>query len=132
MEDMISTFQIIFTTIGGYIGWVVGGIDGFIYALIMFVVIDYITGVMVSVLDKRVSSDIGFRGIFRKVLIFAMIAIGNVIDDYLIKDGNTIRTAIVFFYISNEGISILENSSKIGLPIPEKLKAILKEINKDN
>ena len=132
MKDIISRFQIAFTTIGGYIGWVVGGIDGFMYALIMFVVIDYITGVMVSILDKQVSSDIGFRGIFRKVLIFAMIAIGNVIDDYLIKDGNTIRTAIVFFYISNEGISILENSSKIGLPIPEKLKTILKEINKDN
>lgn len=132
MKNTINFIQAIFAAIGGYIGWFLGGVDGFMYALITFVVIDYVTGLMVAVLEKKLSSEVGFRGIFKKVLIFVMVGIGNIIDVHLIKNGSAIRTAVIFFYVSNEGISIIENSAKIGLPIPEKLRDILKQLNKED
>lgn len=131
MKNIISTMQIIITSIGGYIGWFLGGWDGFLYALLAFMVIDYVTGVMVAVLERKLSSEMGFRGIFKKVLIFSLVGIGNMVDVYLLKNGSAIRTAVIFFYLSNEGISILENTGKIGLPIPEKLKTILEQFWED-
>lgn len=131
MKNILNTLQLIFTALGGYVGWFLGGVDGFMYALIIFVVIDYVTGLMVAVLERKLSSEVGFRGIFKKVLIFTLVGIGNIIDVYLIKNGSAIRTAVLFFYISNEGISIIENSAKIGLPIPQKLKDILEQLNKE-
>ena len=124
MKDVISTIQLIFTAIGGYIGWFLGGFDGLIYSLVAFVVIDYITGLMVAVLEKKVSSSIGFKGIFKKVLIFTFVGIGHIVDFHIIKNGSAVRTAVIFFYLSNEGLSIIENSVKVGLPIPEKLKEV--------
>jgi toxin secretion/phage lysis holin len=124
MKDVINTIQLIFTAIGGYIGWFLGGFDGLIYSLVAFVVIDYITGLMVAVLEKKVSSSIGFKGIFKKVLIFTFVGIGHIVDFHIIKNGSAVRTAVIFFYLSNEGLSIIENSVKIGLPIPEKLKEV--------
>ncbi|WP_127837239.1 phage holin family protein [Clostridium prolinivorans] len=132
MKNSINFIQAVFAAIGGYIGWFLGGVDGFMYALITFVVIDYVTGLMVAVLERKLSSEVGFRGIFKKVLIFVMVGIGNIIDVHLIKNGSAIRTAVIFFYVSNEGISIIENSAKIGLPIPEKLKDVLKQLNKED
>ena len=129
MKNSINIIQAIFATIGGYIGWFLGGVDGFMYALITFVIIDYVTGLMVAVLEKKLSSEVGFRGIFKKVLIFALVGIGNIIDVHLIKNGSAIRTAVIFFYVSNEGISIIENAAKIGLPIPQKLKDILEQLS---
>lgn len=125
MKDILNFIKATFTAIGGYLGYVLGGHDSFLYALIAFVVIDYLTGVMLAIIKKEVSSEIGFKGIFKKVMIFLMVAIGHTTDAYLIKNGGAIRTAVIFFYISNEGISILENSASIGLPIPEKLKDVL-------
>lgn len=107
---------------------VLGGVDGFMYALITFVIIDYITGLMVAVLEHKLSSEIGFRGIFKKVLIFALVGIGNMIDIHLLGSGSAVRTAVNFFYISNEGISIVENAAKIGLPVPKKLLDVLAQI----
>ena len=130
MKDTIHNIQIFFTAIGVYVGWFLGGLDGFVYALLAFVVIDYVTGIMVAVLEKKLSSEVGFRGIFKKMLIFTLVGIGNIIDVYLIGNGSAVRTAVIFFYLSNEGISILENTGKIGLPIPEKLKKALEQINK--
>lgn len=132
MKNIIEIIQYIFTGIGGFLGWYLGGVDGFMYALVTFVVIDYLTGLMVAVVEHQLSSEIGFRGIFKKVLIFALVGIGHMIDFYVIKNGSAIRTAVLFFYLSNEGISILENSSKIGLPIPETLKGILEQLKKEN
>lgn len=129
MKNLINSFQLIFTAVGAYIGWFLGGFDGFLYALVAFVAVDYITGLMAAVLEKKLSSEIGFRGIFKKVLIFVLVGIGNIIDVHLIKNGSAVRTAVIFFYISNEGISIMENSAKVGLPVPEKLKNILEQIN---
>lgn len=131
MKNAVNTMQVTFSMIGGWLGWVMGGWDGFLYALITFVAIDYLTGVMVAILDKRLSSEVGTRGIFKKVLIFALVAVGHMIDTQVLSNGNAIRTAVIFFYLSNEGISILENTARIGLPIPEKLKAILLQLNKE-
>lgn len=128
MDDILNFIKAIFAAIGGYLGYVLGGHDSFLYALIAFVVIDYITGVMLAIIKREVSSAIGFKGIFKKIMVFLMVAIGHTIDAYLIKNGGAIRTAVIFFYISNEGISILENSANIGLPIPEKLKEILVQL----
>ncbi|MBW8383893.1 MAG: phage holin family protein [Youngiibacter sp.] len=132
MKDLLNTIQLIITTIGGSIGYFLGGWDGFLYALVAFAVIDYITGLMVAIIEKRLSSEIGFRGIFKKVLIFSLVAVGQIIDSKLLQNGSAIRTAVIFFYLSNEGISILENTAKIGLPIPEKLKAVLEQLNKED
>ena len=124
----MKEIQYALTAFGGIIGWYFGGVDGFMSALIAFVVIDYITGLMVAVVERKISSEVGFRGIFKKVLIFIMVGIGNIIDIQLIGNGSAIRTAVIFFYISNEGISIVENTAKIGLPVPEKLLNVLEQL----
>lgn len=97
MKSIIETIQMIFAAIGGYIGWFLGGVDGFMYALITFVIIDYLTGLMVAVLEKKLSSEVGFRGIFKKVLIFVFVGIGNIVDVHLIKNGSAIRTELFSF-----------------------------------
>ncbi|EJO5348316.1 phage holin family protein [Clostridium botulinum] len=131
MKNIIETMQMIFASIGGWIGWMLGGADGFLYALITFVVIDYLTGIMASILEQKLSSEVGFRGIFKKVLTFVLVGVAHIIDFYIIGSGSAIRTAVIFFYISNEGISILENTSKIGLPIPERLKNVLEQLKEE-
>ena len=133
MKDIWNAAQLAITAIGGWLGWVLGGLDGFLYALIAFVVTDYLTGLMAAAVEKKLSSEIGFKGIFRKVLIFMLVGIGYVIDRQIIGDGSVLRTAVIFFYISNEGISIIENAGRIGLPIPQKLKDILEQLkNKED
>ncbi|ODM25505.1 holin [Clostridium sp. Bc-iso-3] len=129
MKQIWSGIQIAFTAFGGFLGWFLGGIDGFLYALIAFTVIDYITGVMCAITDKKLSSSIGFKGICRKVLIFTLVGIGNIVDVYVLGQGGVLRTAVIFFYLSNEGVSILENSAHLGLPIPEKLKEVLEQLH---
>ena len=106
--------------------------DGFLYALIAFVVIDYITGIMCAINDHTLSSAVGFRGICRKVLIFCMVGIGNILDVNILGDGSVLRTAVIFFYLSNEGVSMLENAAHLGLPIPDKLKEVLAQLNESD
>ena len=127
---MKNIIQTVIAAVGGFLGWFLGGLDGFLYALVAFVVIDYLTGVMVAIHNKELSSEVGFRGIAKKVLIFALVGIGNIIDVNILQDGSAIRTAVIFFYLSNEGISILENATVLGLPIPQKLKDILEQLQK--
>ena len=129
MKQIWSGIQIAFTAFGGFLGWFLSGVDGFLYALIAFTVIDYITGVMCAITDKNLSSSIGFKGICRKVLIFTLVGIGNIVDVYVLGQGGVLRTAVIFFYLSNEGVSILENSAHLGLPIPEKLKEVLEQLH---
>ena len=129
MKQIWSGIQLVFTAVGGFLGWFLGGVDGFLYALIAFTVIDYITGVMCAVTDKNLSSSVGFKGICRKVLIFTLVGIGNIVDVYVLGQGGVLRTAVIFFYLSNEGVSILENSAHLGLPIPEKLKDVLEQLH---
>lgn len=128
MKDIWNASQLAITAIGGWLGWVLGGWDGFLYALVTFVLTDYLTGLMAAAVEKKLSSEIGFKGIFRKVLIFMLVGIGHILDARVIGDGSVLRTAVIFFYISNEGISIIENAGRIGLTIPQKLKAILEQL----
>ena len=122
MKLIWNTIQLAFAAVGGFVGWFLGGCDGLLYTLLAFVVIDYITGVLCAVSDKKLSSAIGFKGICRKVLIFALVGIGHILDLYVIGNGSVMRTAILFFYISNEGVSLVENAVHLGLPVPQKLK----------
>lgn len=120
--------QIIIAAIGGFIGGIIGGIDGFMYTLIACMVIDYITGFMVAIVEKTLSSEVGFRGIFRKVCILLLVGVANLVDVNVIGQGAILRTAVIFFYISNEGVSILENAGKLGLPIPARLRSVLAQL----
>lgn len=129
MKDFWNTIQLIFTAVGGWLGYFLGGCDGLLYALVAFVVIDYITGVMCAITDKKLSSSVGFKGICRKVLIFLLVGIANVLDVQVIGTGSVLRTAVIFFYISNEGVSLLENAGHLGLPIPEKIKTVLEQLH---
>lgn len=129
MKEIWSWIQTAFTVLGGLLGWFLGGFDGFLYALVALMVADYITGVMCAIVEKKLSSEIGFKGIFKKVLIFILVGVGHMIDTNLIGEGSVLRTAIIFFYCSNEGISMLENAGRLGLPIPEKLKDILVQLH---
>lgn len=128
MKEFVNVVQCGFAAVGGFFGWVMGGLDGFLYALVVFVAVDYLTGLMAAAVEKKLSSEVGFKGIFKKVVIFCLVAVGHIIDSYVIQNGSVLRTAVVFFYLSNEGISILENASRIGLPVPEKLKAVLEQL----
>ena len=129
MKEFWNAIQFIFAALGGWLGWFLGGCDGLLYALIAFVVVDYITGVMCAVVDKKLSSEVGFKGIFKKILIFLLVGIANLLDENIIGNGSVLRTAAIFFYLSNEGVSLLENATHLGLPVPEKLKSVLQQLH---
>lgn len=129
MREFWNGVQVVFTAIGGWLGWFLGGCDGLLYALIAFVVIDYITGVMCAVADKKLSSAVGFKGICKKVLIFALVGLGHILDTRVIGAGSILRTAVIFFYLSNEGVSLIENAAHLGLPVPKKLKEVLEQLH---
>lgn len=128
--DLIWTkIQIAITSLGGVLGYFVGGMDGLLTALVILMVLDYVTGVMCAIVDKSLSSAIGFRGIFKKVLIFMLVGVAHILDLHVIGTGEALRSAVICFYLSNEGVSLLENAGHLGLPIPEKLKAILAQLH---
>ena len=129
MKEFWNTIQLIFTGIGGWLGYFLGGWDGLLYALIAFVAIDYVTGVMCAISNHTLSSEVGFKGICRKVLIFLLVGIGSILDARVIGSGSVLRTAVIFFYISNECVSILENAARLGLPVPEKIKVVLEQLH---
>ena len=129
MKEFWNTIQVIFAAIGGWLGYFLGGCDGLLIALVVFVAADYITGVMCAVADKELSSEVGFKGICRKVLIFIQVGIANILDVQVIGTGSVLRTAVIFFYLSNEGVSLLENAGHLGLPIPEKIKTVLEQLH---
>lgn len=132
MKEFWNAIQMVFTAIGGWLGYFLGGCDGLVVALVVFVVADYLTGVMCAISEKKLSSEVGFRGICRKALIFILVGIANILDVQVIGTGSVLRTAIIFFYISNEGISLLENAGRLGLPIPEKLKLVLEQLHNES
>ena len=128
--DLIWTkIQIACTAIGGWIGYFLGGLDGLMIALIVFMALDYITGIMCAILDKKLSSRVGFKGIFKKALILIMVGIANIVDVHVVGTGSALRGAVICFYLSNEALSLFENAAHIGLPIPEKLKDVLAQLH---
>ena len=129
MKEFWNLIQFIFTAVGGWLGYFLGGCDGLLIALVVFVAVDYVTGVMCAISDKKLSSEVGFKGICRKVLIFLLVGIANILDVQVIGTGSVLRTAVIFFYLSNEGVSLLENAAHLGLPVPEKMKEILEQLH---
>ncbi|MGN0998768.1 MAG: holin family protein [Faecousia sp.] len=129
MKEFWNTIQLVITAIGGWLGYFLGGCDGLLFALMAFVVIDYITGVMCAINDRKLSSEVGFRGICRKVLIFLLVGIANILDVQVIGTGSVLRTAVIFFYLSNEGVSLLENAAHLGLPVPDAVKTVLEQLH---
>ena len=132
MKEFWNMIQVVFTMVGGWLGYFLGGCDGLLFALVVFVAMDYITGVMCAAADQKLSREVGIKGICRKVLIFMMVGIANVLDVLIIGSGSVLRTAVIFFYLSNEGVSLLENAGHLGLPIPEKLKAVLEQLHRQS
>lgn len=129
MKEFWNTIQLVFAAVGGWLGYFLGGCDGLLIALVVFVVVDYITGVMCAIADHKLSSAVGFKGICRKVLIFLLVGIANILDVQVIGSGSVLRTAVIFFYISNEGVSLVENAAHLGLPVPDKLKDVLEQLH---
>ncbi len=129
MKEFWNVIQMVFAAVGGWLGYYLGGCDGLLLALVAFAAADYLTGVMCAVSDRKLSSNVGFKGICRKVLIFLLVGIANILDIHVIGTGSVLRTAVIFFYISNEGVSLLENAAHLGLPVPEKIKAVLEQLH---
>ena len=124
-----AKIQMAVATIGGWLGYFLGGMDGLMIALIVFMVLDYITGLMCAVIDKKLSSAVGFKGICKKVLILMLVGVANVVDIHIVGTGSALRSAVICFYLSNEGLSLLENAAHIGLPIPDKMKDVLAQLH---
>ena len=129
MKEFWNVIQMVFAAVGGWLGYFLGGCDGLLYALLAFVVLDYITGIMCAIAHKKLSSAVGFKGICRKVLIFALVGVGHLLDTQVIGSGSVLRTAVIFFYLSNEGLSLVENAAYLGLPIPGKLHKVLEQLH---
>ena len=128
--DLIwAKIQIAVTAIGGWLGYFMGGLDGLLIALLVLMVLDYLTGIMCAVIEKKLSSAIGFIGICKKCLILMLVGLANIIDLYVVGSGSALRSAVVCFYLSNEGLSLLENTVRIGLPVPDKLRDVLKQLH---
>lgn len=124
---MDKLYNTIVVTAGAIVGYFLGGWDGLLKALIIFIAADYVTGILAAIIKKKLSSEIGFEGICKKIFILIMVGVCNIIDETLIGQP-MLRTAVIFFYISNEGISIVENAAVIGLPVPPKVVAILQQL----
>ncbi len=129
MKKVWNLMQILFSGLGGFMGYFLGGCDGLIFSLLIFISIDYVTGVMCAIVEKTLSSDVGFKGICRKVLIFLLVGVAHILDLHVVKTGSVLRSAVVFFYLSNEGVSILENAAHLGLPVPKKVKDVLEQLH---
>jgi toxin secretion/phage lysis holin len=128
----MSKIQIIIDSIAGAVGAVLGfmygEVNGLFWALIAFMALDYITGVIVAVIEKRLSSEVGFRGLAKKFLILVFVAVGHISDTYILGGTPAAMSAVMLFYIANEGISIIENAAALGLPVPKKLTSIMEQI----
>lgn len=130
MTKLWNVLSIIFATIGLWLGLFIGPVNGVLIALIVFVVIDYTTGVISAAVNKKLSSSVGFKGLLRKILIFLIVGLANILDVYVLGANAILRSAVIFFYIANEGLSIIENLGETGLPIPKKLRDVLAQLRK--
>ena len=128
--DLIwAKVQIAITALGGWLGYFLGGMDGLMIALIVLMTLDYVSGVLCAIIDKKLSSAVGFKGICKKVFILMLVGVAHIIDLHVVGTGSALRGAVICFYMSNEGLSLLENAAHIGLPIPDKLRDILSQLH---
>lgn len=132
----MSKIQIIIDSmagaVGAVLGFMYGEVTGLFWALIAFMALDYITGVVVAIIEKRLSSEVGFRGLAKKFLILVFVAVGHIADTYILGGTPAAMSAVMLFYMANEGISIIENAAALGLPVPKKLKDIMVQLKKES
>ena len=124
-----AKLQMAIAAVGGWLGYFLGGMDGLLTALLIFMAVDYVTGLMCAVADKKLSSSVGFKGICKRVPMIMLVGVAHIVDLHVVGTGNALRGAVVCFYLSNEGVSLLENAAHLGLPIPEKMKSILAQLH---
>lgn len=127
--NVVNTIKAILTTIITWIGWLVGGYDTMMITLILFMGADYISGLMCGIVNKKISSEIGFKGIFKKIMIILLVGITNLLGSATGIEG--LRYLVISFYLANEGISIIENASILGLPVPQKIKDVLEQLKNE-
>lgn len=132
MQDLVVLIKSIAGAVGLYLGFVVGSLNGLFIALCVFMALDYLTGVISAIISKTLNSEIGFRGLARKVFILVLVGVAHMVDMYVIGGTDGARNMVICWYLANEGISIIENAARIGLPVPEKLRAILEQLKEDN
>lgn len=133
MKELKIYLDALGTAIGGLLGWYFGNPDGFFYTLLAFVVVDYLTGVLRAGVEGKLSSAIGFKGLVKKMMIFMMVGMAHTIDMNVLTEANgVIRTAVIFFYISNEGLSIIENAGVLGMPVPKRLKQAIQQLSDES
>lgn len=126
--DKGNIFKSIIATIGTGFTWLFGAWNTALGVLILFMILDYATGVLRGYINKKLSSNIGLHGIARKAVIFVVLIVAVALDR-LLNTGNWVfRTLVCYFYIANEGLSLIENCSALGLPIPDKLKEALAQL----
>ena len=129
MNNVVKAITVGLTGIAGFL---IGEFDGLYKALLMLIIADYITGVIVAVVKKQLSSEIGAKGIAKKVLMLIIVAVANVLDVQIIGGGAGLRNITIIFYAANEVISLLENTGKLGVPYPPKMLEMLEQLkNKD-
>lgn len=132
----MSKIQIIINSIAGAVGAVLGfmygEVNGLFWALIAFMATDYITGVVVAAINKQLSSEVGFRGLAKKLMILVFVSLGHIADMYVLGGTPVAMSAVMLFYIANEGLSIIENAGNLGLPVPKKLKDIMAQLKKES
>ena len=129
VELVWTKIQMGMTILGGWLGYFLGGMDGLLVALVVFMALDYVTGLMCAVAEKKLSSAVGFKGVCKKVLILMLVGVAHIVDLHVVGTGDALRSAVVCFYLSNESVSMLENAAHLGLPIPEKLKSVLAQLH---
>ncbi len=130
MNSILASIKSVIAVVGGYIAMFLGGFDGILIALCIFAVVDYLTGVIAAIIEKKLCSRIGFLGIARKILMFLMVGVATILNTNVLGGEMPIREIVIMFYIANEGISIIENSARLGLPIPKKLIDVLEQLKK--
>lgn len=129
MKEFWNVCQTVFAGVGAWLGYFLGGCDGLIYALLVFIIVDYLTGVMVAINNQQLSSSVGFRGLCRKAITFMLVGVGHILDMYILKQPGVLRTAIIFWALANNGLSITENATQLGLPVPIQLKEVLEQLH---
>lgn len=129
LQEMWMRIQLLFSLLGGALSALVGGMDSLMIVLIACMIIDYLTGVMHAILEKQLSSAVGFKGICKKVLIFTLVGVAHLLDMHILGATGALRSAVICFYLANEGVSLMENAARIGLPIPDALREVLAQLH---
>lgn len=128
MDKVLEGLKYAAAGAGGLFAYLFEAWDALIIALVIFVVADYITGIAKAATQGKLSSAVGFKGLLKKVMIFVLVMVGTVVDKAIPAANHAIRSAVIMFYIANEGLSILENAGELGLPLPNALKNALEKI----